>query len=310
MRFSFREVYKVHNPIIEHLQYENNLLKTSVTRNGNGNHHPDELDVINLIQKALSFFNRFKTILLSSFIAGLAIGLYFYFSSPKQYSTRLIVHSMFLSNQEEIEIIDNWKKLLAGEKSQLANVLNCRKEVVEKLGRISAEEILKVYASNNPNGFIINVSVRDTSILDELQRGIVYGLNNSPYVKEKIAIHQARDNELIKKTSDEIAKLNATKTTIDSLIRSGHATPMMLDISRINAEWIDLNEKMFAYQEDLKFTTGLQVLENFNRGKLTRTGLLKFTFLGMAAGLFIGYLISLLLYVQTKMKAARLTTAS
>jgi len=292
------------------LQYENNLPKTSITRNGNGNHHPDELDVINLIQKALSFFNRFKIILLSSFIAGLAIGLYFYFSSPRQYSTRLIVHSMFLSNQEEIEIIDNWKKLLAGEKSQLANTLNCTKEAVKKLSKISAEEILKVYASNNPNGFIINVSVTDTSILDELQRGIVYGLNNSPYVKEKIAIHQARDNELIKKTSDEIAKLNVTKTTIDSLIRSSHATPMMLDISRINAEWIDLNEKIFAYQEDLKFTTGLQVLENFNRGKLTRTGLLKFTFLGLATGLFIGYLISLLLYVQTKMKAARLTTAS
>lgn len=287
------------------MQYENTYLKP-LTKNGVGKTHSDDLDVIALIQKGLSFFNRFKFILVGLAIAGLATGLYFYFSSPKQYATRMIAHSMFLSNQEEIQIIDNWKKLLLkGESNQLAVLLNCKVSTIEKLRNISAEEILKVYASDNPNGFIINVSVTDVSVLDDLQKGIVYGLNNSPYVKEKIAARKAKDNELVKKTTEEIEKLNASKVLVNDLIqtRRTSATPVMLDISGISAETITLNEKLLFYQEDLKFLSGVQVLENFTKGKVEHHGLIKFSFLGLATGLFIGYLISLFLLVLQKMKA-------
>jgi tyrosine-protein phosphatase YwqE len=186
--------------------------------------------------------------------------------------------------------------------------LNCDITVIEKLGKISAEEILKTYAVNNPNGFIINVTVKDNSILDQLQKGIVYGLNNSPYVKEKIETKKARDRELIKRTTDEIAKLNVTKQIIDSLIQTSqrNSSSFMLDISRISAQTIELNEKLFNYQEDLKFLAGIQVLENFNKGKLSRNGLLKLSLLGMASGLFIGYLVSLFLFIRIKLKTSRL----
>jgi hypothetical protein len=184
--------------------------------------------------------------------------------------------------------------------------MGCDVKVIEKLSNISAEEILKTYAVNNPNGFIINVTVKDNSILDQLQKGIVYGLNNSPYVKDKIETKKARDRELIKKTTDEIAKLNVTKQIIDSLIQTNqrNTSSFILDISRISAQTIELNEKLFNYQEDLKFLTGIQVLENFNKGKLSRNGLLKLSFLGMASGLFIGYLVSLFLFVRIKLKTS------
>jgi hypothetical protein len=288
------------------LQYENTVLKQNIIKNGNGSYQPDELDIINMIGKTVSFIRRFKMILGGCLLAGLAFGIYLYFTSPPQFTTRLIVHSMFLSNQEDIEIVDNWKELLGKkEKVQLTNLMNSNLKIIEKLSEISAEEILKTYAVNNPNGFIINVTVKDNSILDELQKGIVYGLNNSPYVKEKIETKKARDRELIKKTSDEITKLNTTKQTVDSLMQTNQSnTPVMLDISRISAQVIELNEKLFNYQEELKFLSGVQVLENFNKGKLRRNGLLKFSFMGVASGLFIGYLISLFLFVRIKLKTA------
>ncbi|MGZ3951829.1 MAG: hypothetical protein ACXVBZ_10555, partial [Flavisolibacter sp.] len=68
------------------------------------------------------------------------------------------------------------------------------------------------------------------------------------------------------------------------------------------AEWIDLNEKMLGYQEDLKFLSAVQVLENFSRGALTRKGLVKLTLLGLATGAFVGYIISLLVYVTRRIK--------
>lgn len=215
---------------------------------------------------------------------------------------------MFLSNQEEIEIVDNWKDLLRrGEKKQLASLMNCDVNVIENLSNISAEEILKTYVVSNPNGFIINVTVKDNSVLDALQKGIIYGLNNSPYVKEKIETKKARDRELIKKTTDEIAKLNVTKEIIDSLIQTNqrNSSSFMLDISRISSQMIELNEKLFNYQEDLKFLSGVQVLQNFNQGKLSRQGLMKFSSLGMVSGLFVGYLVSLFLFVRIKLKTSR-----
>lgn len=286
------------------MQYENTYLKP-LTKNGVDKVHSDELDVIALIQNGYSFFKRYKFIFVGLAIAGLTTGLYFYFSSLKQYSTRLIAHSMFLSNQEEIQIIDNWEKLLSKrESNQLADLMNCNVSTIKKLSNISAEEILKVYASDNPNGFIIDVSVTDVSVLDALQKAIVYGLNNSPYVKERIAVRKTKDMELIKKTTEEIEKLNASKILINDLIQTGHTgtTPVILDVSGISAEIITLNEKLLFYQEDLRFLSGVQVLENFTKGNLERHGLAKFSFLGLATGLFIGYLISLFLSVLKKMK--------
>jgi hypothetical protein len=290
------------------LQHESILSRQPKIKNGISHGQPDDLDLLNLIQKKIAFISRFKIILLIFFVIGLSAGLFLYFSSPKQYSTRLIVHPWFISNQDEIEIIDNWKNMLAkGEKEQLASLMNCNINVIKKLNSIGAEEILKTYVTNNPNGFLINVSVTDTSILDDLQSGIMYGLNNGPYIRDKIEIKRAKDKELIAKVNAEIEKLNTTKNFIDSMIRTrnGNSSSLLIDISRINAEWIDLNEKLLGYQEDLKFLSGIQILEGFHKGKPVRSGLLKFSVLGMAAGCFIGYMIALFLYILQKLKTAK-----
>jgi hypothetical protein len=288
------------------LQNETIFFKQPIIKNGVSHKPPDELDLIHLIQNAIGFIRRFKSILFGCIIAGLSLGLFFYLNSPKQYSTKLIVHPSFVSNQDEIEIIDNWKDLLGKGKEQLASIMNCSVHAIGKLKKIEAEEILKTYVSNNPNGFLINVSVTDTAILDELQNGIVYGLNNSPFIREKIAYRKAKDTELIAKVNNEIQKLNTTKSLIDSMIRTRNenSSSLLVDISRINAEWIELNEKLLGYKEDLRFLSGVQVLEDFHKGKMTRQGLLKFSFLGIAAGCFIGYLIYLFLYILQKLKAA------
>src|SRR5215212_5429070 len=147
----------------------------------------DELDLVSLIEKGVSFFRNFGIIILIFAILGLGLGIWLYSITPKKYASRLILHSKILTNQEEIEIINTWKNLLKkGELPTVAKNLNCRIDVIQKLSKISAEEVQKLYVQDNPNGFIVDVLVKDTSILDELQQGIVYGLENSEYVKERV----------------------------------------------------------------------------------------------------------------------------
>ncbi|MGZ3880818.1 MAG: hypothetical protein ACXVBF_05745 [Flavisolibacter sp.] len=293
------------------MQQETSYFKPPVTKNGASLKHPDELDLFELFRKGLLFVRTFRLILFTSIIAGLLAGFYLFISSPKEFSTSLIARPWFLnqtgllSNQEEIQIIENWKDLLSkGEKAELGKILNCNTETLEHLRSISAEEILRTYEPNNPNGFLVKVTVTDTSVLQKLQDGIVYGLNNSPYIKEKIEIRKRRDINLISDLKTEIARLDLTRNSIDSMVKTKNSRSsfLLVDISRLNAEWIDLNEKMLGYQEDLKFLSAVQVLENFSTGALTRKGLVKLTLLGLATGAFVGYIISLLVYVTRRIK--------
>jgi hypothetical protein len=293
------------------LQQETSYFKQLPAKNGIRYKTADDLDLIRVVQKAVSFVKTFRTVLVSGLVLGLTAGLFLYFRSPKQFSTRLIVRPWFLnqtgllSNQEEIEIVENWRKLLSTrEKLQLASALNCQPQTINNLISISAEEILRTYVPNNPNGFLINVTVADTSILDDLQKGIVYGLDNSPFIREKLDVRRKRDVELIKQVKTEIANLEVTRHLIDSMIktRNSGATNLLVDISRVNAESVELNEKMHGYEEDLKFISGVQVLGNFNRGKLTRPGLAKFSLLGIASGAFVSYLLCILLYLGRRIK--------
>ena len=77
----------------------------------------------------------------------------------------------------------------------------------------------------------------------------------------------------------------------------------MLDVSGINAQWIGLNEKLLALQEELRFVNAVQVLQSFNKiSKPESPKLLKSLFFGVLAGGFIGYIIALIRYLLGKLK--------
>ena len=157
---------------------------------------------------------------------------------------------------------------------------------------------------DNPHGFIIRVTVEDTSILDNLQRGIVYGLENIDYVKQKLITKRANLIELIEKVKEEIAKLDSTKLAVENILNNKNksSSSLFVDITSINSGIIILNEKRLTYQEQLKFANAIQVLQNFNKfsNPERRNGPL-LLFIGAITGLIIGYFISLIIAVRQKL---------
>ena len=266
----------------------------------------DELELIGLVERGVSFLKKFGTWIAIFSIIGLGLGIVLYALSPKLYPSTLLLHSVVLTNEEEIAIIYTWKDLMKkGERAALAKTLNLDSVTMSKLGKISAEQIQKLYTQNNPNGFIVHVLVKDTSILDELEKGIVYGLESSSYVQERVSSRRAKLNAMIDKVKIELSKLDSMKTSIQHIIsgRSAGGSSFMLDISGINAQWIGLNEKLFALEEELKFVNAVQVLQSFNRiSKPESPKLLKTLFLGVLAGGFIGYIIALFRYLLSKLR--------
>ena len=151
------------------------------------NSSSDDIDFINLLERTFLFFERYRIAFMIAILVGIAVGCIKYYSSVKMYKSRLILHSSFLTNLEEIEIINSWDELLKrNEYTTLAQSLNCSEVILSKVAGIEGAEILKNYSASNPNGFYIDARILDNSVLPELQKAIVYGLNNTEYVKQKL----------------------------------------------------------------------------------------------------------------------------
>ncbi len=230
------------------------------------NDNSDDLDLVNLLLRLFSFVKKYGRLIAAFTISGMLIGYLLFKTSPKLYQSTLLLHSSSLTNTEQINIIDNWNELLkSGEYNVLSERLHGDPEMLKKVAKISAAEIQKLYIPNNPNGFEVTAIVKDNSVLDSLGKGIVYGLENSDFIKAKLASRRATVQELIEKVKIEISKLDSTKKNIERSIGNNNqrSSSVIVDISAIAIQSISLNEKLLGYQDELKFSAAVQVYHKF-----------------------------------------------
>jgi len=237
-------------------------------RNGKAqNTASDDIDLINIVERAFLFFRRYRVVFIIAIMVGIALGCLRYFTSGKIYKSRLILHSSFLTNLEEIEIITYWNELLKrDEHKALAQSFNCNESLLREVVSIEGSEILKNYSASNPNGFYIDARIKNNAILPGLQKALVYGLNNTEYVKQRLSLRKKDVETLIDKVTVEIQKLDSLKKSIETVITSKekNATSLIFNIPGVNKEFIDMNEKLLNYREELQFSSsGIQVLQSF-----------------------------------------------
>ena len=267
----------------------------------------DDIDLIALVARMISFLKTNKWIfLVATIVTGLLLGYLRYRSLPTVYKSRLIIHSFILTNQNDIQIVANWNALLkSGDCKALSGTLNLAEDVLGKVKQIKAEEIQKVFTPTNPNGFTIDVFVTDNSILEDLEKGIVYGFDNSDYVKDRLIAKRNRLRELIDKTGIELKKLDSTKKLIENIIsgRGSSSSSLIVDASNINRQWIEMNEKFLSLKEELEFTNAVQVLQGFSKFKKPAgPNLYLWLFLGLISSLCIACICTLVLSINRQFK--------
>ncbi|WP_276501956.1 hypothetical protein [Terrimonas pollutisoli] len=266
----------------------------------------DDIDLLLLLERAILFFKKYKWVFIVAIISGLALGFLRYRSLPKVYKSRLVLLSTIaLTNQNNIEITANWNALLNHNGyAELAAALNCPQDILSKVKSIKAEEIQKLFTPANPIGFTIDAWVTDPSVLPELQKGIVYGFDNSGYIKDRLAAKRTKLTELIEKTSVEINRLETTKQTVENIIKGKgvNTSSLIFDGSAISRQLVELNEKLSGFKEELKFTSSVQVLQSFGKsGQLAGPNLFVWLFIGLTSCLSIAFLFSLFSSINQKL---------
>jgi hypothetical protein len=272
----------------------------------------DDIDVILLIERVLFFFRRFRWVFIIAIVLGLLAGYLMYSRLPNIYRSKLVLHSYVLTNPEQIQIVANWNELLQKkEYVALATLLNCPENILHNVKRMRAEEIQKVSAATNPSGFIIDVNVTTNAILDPLQKALVYGFENSEYIREKLIVRRETLEELIGKTAIEIEKLDSTKREMEKILvgKGRSSSTLIMDGSSINRQLIEMNEKLLGYRGELRFTNAVQVLQSFNKyQKPVGPKLIPWLIMGVLFFLGIAFLFSLYSSISTRLKTrTRLT---
>lgn len=277
-----------------------------MTRTSHHNEQEDEFDLMVIVANTIHFIrSSIKPIVIFT-VAGLLLGGLQYVLSPKSYRSRLVLQSSTLTNQEYIQIIENWNDLLKkGEYPALADMLQIDPALLSKVASIHADDILKLNTQTNRIGFFVDVVVNDTAALVPLQKGILSGLEHNAYVKVRLETTKARLQFMVEKVKTEIGRLDSTRLSIENAIkhRSGTASPFIVNVADINTQLIELNEKLLEYEESLKFANPVQVVQGFTKfSKPDEPQLKKSLAYGFLGGAAIGFMTALMLYLRKKLR--------
>ncbi|OQP64804.1 hypothetical protein A3860_18790 [Niastella vici] len=268
-------------------------------------HPADELDVLALFRNAGLFFSHYGKLLLIVAFSGLLAGALRFWYTPNLYSSSLVLQPAFLSDPEQMAVIDSWSELLKKrELPELAQQFHMNAKQLKKVLSIKTEELQKSYAPNNYTAFTLTVLVTDTAVLQPLQKGIEYALDNSAFIKDKLTTKKNNLHALIQTIDQEITRLNAMQTTIATNLQQQNTNGgrFMVNISDISNQIATLQEKKVNFEENLAFMSAVHVLQNFyTPTKPTYPQLVKQLLIGLAGGLLLGLAIAFYLYIRRKM---------
>ena len=265
----------------------------------------DELDILTLFKQATPFFRKYGKLLLVVALFGLLAGFARYLKTPNLYTSSLVLQPTILTEPEQRAVINNWCALIQKkERPILAKQFNVDLYMLRKVESISADELQKIYTTKNFTAFTVNVVVRDTAVLQPLQKGMIYALENSEYIKDKLASRKRILGSMTQTVQQEITRLNKLQDIVEaSLQQPGNTgSRVLLNVSDISGQIADLQEKKFNYEEELTFLSAVNVLQNFYTPLYpTYPILLKQLALGLCGGLFLGMIISFYLHYRRKM---------
>lgn len=267
---------------------------------------PDDIDLLALAAHGISFVKRYRWLFLASTVLGLLFGIYKANSLTVKYKSSLLVRPVILTNQEEIEIVNTWNELLQKkEYESLSKQFNCRNELLGQVLQFKAREIQKVFTPTNPNAFTLDVLVRNNDILSELQTGIEYAFENNGYVTYKLAIRREKINTLIAKTEADIRQIDSTRQIMSAILRgtSKSSSPMIMDGSGVERQWMEMNDKILNLKEELQYTRGVQIIQGFQTFNTpVRKSWIVYIAISILVCVMFAYLIAQIIEINRRLK--------
>jgi hypothetical protein len=250
----------------------------------------DDLDVVPMMLKAIVFFRRFGRRIIVVSVLGMIIGGFLYYSMPRGYKAKLVFQSSILSNAQGFRVVNDWADLLSRTNQHLAaQVFNMPEDQIANVHDINAELIP---GNEDVGGMTVEVDISDTTVLPALQKGMVYALNNNPYIKQRIEIKRQNLQDALSQAQLELRRLDSVKPYLQGLAggEKDAGGKLILDVSNLSLQRMTSQDRIGVAFERLHFLAGAYILQGFivsKSGKMVPAPVLPL--LGFIFGFLISY---------------------
>jgi hypothetical protein len=255
----------------------------------------DDLDLLLIIRNIFTFLKKNWIKLLAASFTGLFCGLILHLVFPKTYTSRLLLETNVISNTETRALVDNWNGMLTQRGyPYLMQAFGCNLDLLSNWTRMTAESLNPQNESST--AVSIEVSVLDTSKLQDIQKSLLSGFRNNDYIRRRVEQHRQAAIDQIKQADVELTRLDSTKTYIEGAVESDkkEKSPLILDISTLSSQKVSLVGTKAALEEKLAFVDGMLLIQGFSAPKGPKPGLMLLLAIGFAAGFVLGCFLLLL----------------
>jgi hypothetical protein len=249
-----------------------------------------EVDLMELFLKGINIIRANFWMIVLFFLAGIALGLFSYYTSRKMYENKMVVSSGIMTKSYTKNLIDrlNRHKRESNIKA-ISSLLGVSDSTVKELGFISLENISQSDGDKESDRFIITVDVFNQDILPELQEGLVRYLENNEFAKIRVEQNKSYLKQMISKVEEEIRELEELKKNISNgTFFQTVKGNIMFDPTTVNSKILELTKERITLQNSLALVNSVQVIEGFTKfDRPTKPKLSVSLIAGAMIGLFI-----------------------
>lgn len=274
----------------------------------------DEIDLLDLVLRAVRIVRDNFWMILIFFILGTALGTMRYFSSRKIFENKMIVSSEIMTESYSKKLIDNINQFLSeGNTEALTSLLGISKETAQNVSLVRIESPYsnesEVAKEEDRKYFIITVEVFSQDILPDLQKGLINYFENNAYVKVRVNQKRAGYQETIARYDQEIRDLDELKAKIykGDFFKDTKGT-IVFDLTSINKQLVELTTERLEIKDKLELVNSVQLLEGFTKFNHPVKPRLS---LSIVAGSFVGLIfVSILIAFKSIRKLLRMEEAA
>ena len=279
----------------------------------------EELSLREIISEVILFFINFRILIVSVTLIGTLSVVIFQKVRPAYYSTVAIATSglsaferieddkEILNQRTAIKIINSIQLDLKKEDYYVVSrKLSVSEEVASKIKKINAEQIFREDENNkkyNTPKFEIHLSVKDNSIIDSVETGLIKYFNTNKYIDNYYYQYSVTNDQEINSIEDEIKSLQDLRKSSDAKIdMSSISVLSKKGISEVQNQIIELIQMKSLNTTNKALLKPLSFVQGFSVSQVPERGVLVLGSIAAGISFLLGMIIAVFKSVYTKSK--------
>ena len=279
----------------------------------------EELSLREIINEVILFFINFRILIVSVTLIGTLSVIIFQKVRPAYYSTVAIATSglsaferieddkEILNQRTAINIINSIQLDLKKEDYYVVSQkLSVSEEVASNIKKINAEQIFREDENNkkhNTPKFEIHLSVKDNSIIDSVETGLMKYFNTNKYIDNYYDQYSVTNDQEINSIEDEIKSLQDLRESSDAKIdMSSISVLSKKGISQVQNQIIELIQMKSLNTTNKALLKPLSFVQGFFVSQVPERGVLMLGSIAAGVSFLLGIIIAVFKVVYIKSK--------